>query len=228
MTGVVGCRFMGFCLEVSGEYACFTRPEMRVERVSYDVITPSAARNIYQAILWKPQITWHIDRIEVLNPVRWMSIRRNEVGSVVSAENVRRTMRKGQGRLQMFVEDERQQRSSLVLRDVSYRIHAHFTLTEKANSNDTVDKYLGMFLRRARKGQCFKQPWLGCREFAADIELIEPGSDLEEPIDETRDLGWMFYDFDYTANPPSPRFFNAHMEKGVIIVPPADSSEVRG
>ncbi|UYM14906.1 type I-C CRISPR-associated protein Cas5c [Endozoicomonas euniceicola] len=219
---------MTFCIEVSGEFACFTRPEMRVERVSYDVITPSAARNIYQAILWKPQMAWHIDRIEVLNPIRWMSIRRNEVGSVVSAENVRRAMRRGQGRLQMFVEDERQQRSSLVLRDVSYRIHAHFSLTEKAGSTDNAEKYLGMFLRRARKGQVFKQPYLGCREFAADIELIEPGHELSSSIDETRDLGWMFYDFDYSANPPSPRFFNARMEGGVINIPMAESDEVQG
>ena len=219
---------MGFCLEVSGEFACFTRPEMRVERVSYDVITPSAARNIYQAILWKPQMAWHIDRIEVLNPIRWMSIRRNEVGSVVSSSAVRKTMKKGQGRLQMFIEDDRQQRSSLVLRDVAYRIHAHFTLTEKSNPDDTPEKYLGMFLRRARKGQCFKQPYLGCREFSADVELIESGSDRQKPVQESRDLGWMFYDFDYSSNPPAPRFFNARMEKGVVIVPPAESSEVRG
>ena len=219
---------MGFCIEVSGDFACFTRPEMRAERVSYDVITPSAARNIYQAILWKPSIEWHIDKIEVLTPIRWMNIRRNEVSATVSAAKVRQTMRRGTGRLQMFVEDERVQRNSLVLRDVSYRIYAHFKLTPKAGSEETAEKYLGMFLRRARKGQCFKQPYLGCREFAADIQLIEPGHDLSSPIDESRELGWMFFDYDYSVNPPAPRFFNARMESGAVAIPPVDSSEIRG
>lgn len=219
---------MGLCLEVSGEYACFTRPELRVERVSYDVPTPSAARNLFQAIHWKPAIQWQIYRIEVLNPIRWMTIRRNEVGAVVSAEKVQRAMRKGEGRLQMFVEDERQQRSALILRDVCYRFHAHFRLTEKASDSDTVEKHLGMFLRRARRGQCFRQPFLGCREFAADFLLVESGQEVAEPISESRELGWMFYDYDYSVNPPTPRFFNARLENGVVHVPDSGSSEIRG
>lgn len=219
---------MGFCIEVSGEFACFTRPEMRVERVSYDVPTPSASRNIFQTLLWKPAIEWQVDYIEVLQPVRWFNIRRNEVGAVISTGKIQRAMHAGKGRLQMFVEDERQQRSGLILRDVCYRIHAHFNITSKAGAEDTPEKYLGMFLRRARKGQCFRQPYLGCREFSADFRLIEPGVEVAEPIDESRELGWMFYDYDYSVEPPAPRFFNARMEKGVVHVPPPDSSEIRG
>jgi len=219
---------MGLCLEVSGEFACFTRPEMRVERVSYDVVTPSAARNIFQAILWKPSIEWQIDRIEVLNPIRWMNIRRNEVGAVISGNQVRRVMEKGRGRLQLFVEKDRQQRSSLILRDVCYRIYSHFNLTAKASSDETPEKFLAMFLRRARKGQCFRQPYLGCKEFFADFRLIEPDQPDAETIVETKDLGWMFYDYDYSEEPPSPRFFRAEMNNGVLHIPPSDSSEIRG
>lgn len=219
---------MGFCLEVSGEFACFTRPEMRVERVSYDVVTPSAARNIFQAILWKPSIEWQINRIEVLNPIRWMNIQWNEVGAVISGNQVRRVMEKGRGRLQLFVEKERQQRASLILRDVCYRIYGHFNLTEKAGSDETPEKFLAMFLRRARKGQCFRQPYLGCKEFSADFRLIEPDQPEAEAIAETKDLGWMFYDYDYSEEPPSPRFFRAEMNNGVLHIPAPDSSEIRG
>ncbi|PJE79243.1 CRISPR pre-crRNA endoribonuclease Cas5d [invertebrate metagenome] len=219
---------MGFCIEVSGDFACFTRPEMRAERVSYDVITPSAARNIYQSIFWKPQIIWHIDRIEVMNPIRWMTISRNEVGAMVSQTKARQTMRRGRGRLQMFVEDERVQRSALILRDVSYRIYAHFSFTDKASRNDSVEKFLGMFLRRARKGQCFRQPYLGCKEFAADVQLVESGHEVIPPLNESRDFGWMLYDFNYTVNPPSPRLFNACMKSGVVVVPATDDRGIRG
>ena len=219
---------MGFCLEVSGDFACFTRPEMRVERVSYDIMTPSAARNIYQSIFWKPQIAWHIDRIEVINPIRWMTISRNEVGATVSQTKVRQTMRRGEGRLQMFVEDQRVQRSSLILRDVCYRIYAHFSFTNQTAKNESVEKYLGMFLRRARKGQCFRQPYLGCKEFAADFQLVEPDDEVMSPVNESQDFGWMLYDFNYADNPPSPRFFNACMQSGVVHIPSADDIGIRG
>lgn len=210
-------------LEISGEFACFTRPEMKVERVSYDVITPSAARSIFDAILWKPAIRWRISRIEVLRPIRWINLRRNEVGSVVPVGKVKTAMKKGSGRLGLDVEDERQQRASLFLRDVRYRLHAYFELLDKSES---PAKYSEMFERRVRKGQCFNQPYLGCREFSCDFRLADTGA--PSPIAESRELGWMLYDLDYrnTAS-PEPRFFLARMDKGVIEVPDWDSEEVR-
>lgn len=206
-----------YCLEVSGDFACFTRPEMKVERVSYDVMTPSAARAVFEAILWKPAIRWHVDKIEVLKPIRWISVRRNEVGAVVSMRNVQEAMNKGSGTLGLNVEDERQQRAGLFLRDVDYRIHAHFELLPGAGENNTAGKFLDMFERRAEKGQCVNQPYLGCREFACDFKLVDTAQPLPEPISETRDLGWMLYDLDY-ANPadPQPRFFRAALEDGVL------------
>jgi len=211
-------------LEVSGEFACFTRPEMKVERVSYDVITPSAARAIYDAILWKPAIRWRVIRIEVLNPIRWINLRRNEVGGVISERNVKTDMKKGHGQLGLYIEDDRQQRAGLFLRDVRYRLHARFDLLDKAES---PAKYSEMFKRRARKGQCFNQPYLGCREFSCDFRLAEEGD--PPPISENRELGWMLYDLDYgDPGSPNPRFFSARMENGVIEVPAWDSEEVRG
>ena len=214
------------CLEVRGDFACFTRPEMKVERVSYDVITPSAARAIFDAILWKPAIRWRITRIEVLNPIRWINLRRNELGGVVSERNVRTAMNAGNGQLGVYIEEDRQQRAGLFLRDVRYRLHASFELLDHS---ENPAKYAEMFQRRARKGQCFNQPYLGCREFSADFRLVESGEEGPEPIAETRDLGWMLYDLDY-SNPasPTPRFFQARMNNGVIEVPDWDSEEVRG
>ncbi len=212
------------CLEVRGDFACFTRPEMKVERVSYDVITPSAARAIFDAILWKPAIRWQITRIEVLNPVRWVNLRRNEVGSTIPVSNVKKAMHGTLDRLALDVESDRQQRAGLFLRDVRYRLHAHFELLDK---NESPAKYSEMFERRARKGQCFNQPYLGCREFACAFRL--PDDADPPPIAETRDLGWMLYDLDYRDPAhPAPRFFNARMENGVIDVPAWDSAEVRG
>lgn len=204
------------CLSVSGDYACFTRPEMKVERVSYDLITPSAARSIFEAILWKPSVRWRVQRIEVLRPIRWINFRRNEVGAVISASNVHQAMNAGQGDLALYVEDERQQRAGLFLRDVSYRVHALL----EVRSDEPRQKYEEMFLRRATKGQWVNQPYLGCREFAADVRLIGPSSPLPAPIAETRDLGWMLHDLDFT-NPasPQPRFFRAQMQAGVVDVP---------
>lgn len=220
---------MAFCLEVSGEFACFTRPEMKVERVSYDVITPSAARAIFEAILWKPAIQWQVTKIEVLNPVKWMNLRRNEVGSIVSARTAQTAMKVGSGNLGIYVEEERQQRAGLFLKDVRYRLHAEFTMTPQAGEADSPAKYAEMFKRRAVKGQCFNQPYLGCREFSCDFALVEHDSQEVEAISENRDLGWMLYDLDY-SNPksPMPLFFKANMVDGVVRIPQRNSQEVRG
>lgn len=218
-----------YCLEVSGDFACFTRPEMKVERVSYDVMTPSSARAVFESILWKPAIRWHIDKIEVFKPIRWVSIRRNEVGAVISVRNAQEAMNKGTGCLGLNIEDERQQRAGLFLRDVSYRIHAHFELQPDAGENNVAAKFLDMFERRAEKGQCINQPYLGCREFACDFRLIDPAQSQLNPVAETRDLGWMLYDMDYSnIADPQPRFFRAALESGVLHVPNWNSTEVRG
>ncbi len=205
-----------FCLEVSGDLACFTRPEMKVERVSYDVMTPSAARSVFEAILWKPAIRWDVKRIEVIKPIRWISVRRNEVASKVSVRNAQTAMSAGKGKLALYVEDDRQQRAGLFLRDVAYRIHAELVPVGD-DALDNPAKYREMFQRRAEKGQCVNQPYLGCREFAARFRLIRQLADEAPAIDETRDLGWMLYDMDFTvADDPKPRFFRADMQRGVI------------
>ena len=205
-----------FCLEVSGDFACFTRPEMKVERVSYDVMTPSAARSVFEAILWKPAIRWEVRRIEVLKPIRWVSVRRNEVASKVSVRNAQTAMNTGQGNMALYIEEDRQQRAGLFLRDVAYRIHAELVpVGDDARSNPA--KYREMFQRRAEKGQCVNQPYLGCREFAARFRLVDQPADEAPAIDETRDLGWMLFDLDYsTVNDPKPQFFRADMQRGVI------------
>jgi CRISPR-associated protein Cas5d len=219
-----------FCLEVWGPIACFTRPELKVERVSYDVITPSAARAIFEAIFWKPAIHWQVTKIEVLNPIKWTSIRRNEVGATASKNPI-------------FIEDKRQQKNTLMLRDVRYRLYAKlefipqrkrkivepdfFATTEHPDENPA--KYNAMFERRASKGQCFTQPYLGTRECSASFKLIDPEKDaLDAPISESRDLGIMLYDMDFEANLTNPpaMFYRATMDNGVIIVPPKDSEEV--
>ncbi len=207
-----------FRLKVSGTNACFTRPEMKVERVSYDVMTPSAARGILEAILWKPAIRWKIQQIDVLNPIKWASVRRNEVGAVVSAKNVKTVMKRGKGRLGMYVDEakNRQQRAGLFLRDVAYVIHAVFEMTDKAGEEDNVTKFEQMFLRRASNGQCFHRPYFGCREFPVDFELIPQSADPLPTVPESRDLGWMLYDLVYTGKEPMPQFFYAKMEEGAI------------
>lgn len=216
------------CLEVSGPFACFTRPEMKVERVSYDLITPSAARAIYEAILWKPAIRWHIHKIEVLNPIRWITIRRNEVGGVIPSGSVKTAMKKGSGKLGLTIEDDRQQRAALLLRDVRYRLHASLEVI-RPGPGDPPAKYHQMFQRRAGKGQCVNQPYLGTREFAADFRLLDDLSDSAAPIEETRPLGWMLYDLDYSDRAsPQPRFFNPMLNHGVIDVPAWNSEEIRG
>jgi len=217
-----------FCLEVWGDFACFTRPEMKVERVSYDVITPSSARAIFEAILWKPAIRWHMRKIEVLAPIRWINVRRNEVGKVIPKINPKSATESGKV-LGLNIEDERQQRAGLFLRDVKYRLHADFEMTDKAGEGDSVTKFMEMFERRASKGQCFNQPYLGCREFAANYRLVDPKEEVDSPISESRDLGWMLFDMDYSdAKDPKPLFFRALLNNGVVDVPAFHSEEVRG
>lgn len=212
-----------FCLEVAGPWACFTRPEMKVERVSYDVMTPSAARAVFESILWKPAIRWRAQRIEVLRPIRFINLRRNEVSAVVSTRNVQQAMAAGSGTLGLFIEDERQQRAGYFLRDVAYRIHADLSLAP--GCTEPLAKYTEMFTRRARKGQCVNQPYLGCREFAAQFRLVEDGEEQYPALAETRALGWMLHDLDF-RNPadPQPRFFNAQMVNGVVDVPPFEET----
>jgi len=205
-----------FRLKVSGENACFTRPEMKVERVSYEVITPSAARGILEAILWKPAIKWNILQIDVLNPIKWESVRRNEVGAVISARNVQTAMNNGTGDLGLYVEDQRQQRAGLFLRDVAYVIHAEFEMTDQAGTEDSVTKFEQMFIRRASAGQCFHRPYFGCREFPVAFEFIPKEADPLPTIGTTKDLGWMLYDMDYSGEEPMPQFFHAQMENGSI------------
>lgn len=213
-----------FRLKVWGRNACFTRPEMKVERVSYDVMTPSAARGVLEAILWKPAIRWKVKQIDVLNPIKWESVRRNEVGAVMSPRTSG-----------LFIEEHRQQRAGLFLRDVAYIIHAYFEMTDKAGAEDTVVKFTEMFLRRAEKGQCFHRPYLGCREFAAEFEVFTNGKPLPDPITETRDLGWMLYDIyhENSADKGSqhfcgdncrPAFFRASLDNGRMVI---DEKEVR-
>jgi len=175
--------------------------------------------------LWKPAIRWRVHRIEVLKPIRGINLRRNEVSAVVSTRNVQQAMAAGSGQLALYIEDERQQRAGYFLRDVAYRIHANLSLAP--GCNEPLMKYTEMFARRATKGQCVNQPYLGCREFAAAFSLVTPDAPAATPIGETRELGWMLHDLDFThPSDPQPRFFNAKMEAGVIEVPPFE--EARG
>lgn len=238
-----------FCIEVWGDFACFTRPEMKVERVSYDVITPSAARAVFEAIFWKPAIRWNITKIEVLEPIKWISVRRNEIGKVMSPQTK-----------QIFIEEDRQQRAGLFLRDVRYRLYAELEFipvskrpnvkhqvndelivtdekfliedckeTARTGKDENPGKYNDIFHRRASKGQCFNQPYLGCREFSAHFRLVDnPEKEANPAISETRDLGFMLYDMDFTNEKDTKAmFFRVKMNNGVIIVPPKDSEEVR-
>ena len=212
----------GIKLLVRGERACFTRPEMKVERVSYDVLTPSAARGILEAIHWKPAIVWVIDRIHVLHPIRFQSFRRNEVGVKASAANAAPAMRVGNtAGLGIAVDDNRQQRATTLLVDVAYVIEAHFELTAKAGVEDTEAKHLAMFNRRAANGQCFHRPCLGTREFPAEFSLLQSQDALppmELPADQrNRDLGWMLHDIDFARGSAS-RFFRARLIDGVLDV----------
>jgi CRISPR-associated protein Cas5d len=213
----------GVKLRVWGDYACFTRPEMKVERVSYDALTPSAARGIIEAIYWQHAIRWVIDRIHVLRPIRFTNIRRNEVGCKLSEREVNAAINGGKPP-SIFIEVERQQRAAMILLDVEYVIEAHYDFSDAPDDNP--GRHFCIFTRRARDGQCFHQPVLGCREFPAHFELVE-GDIVTSPITGTRELGWMLHDIDF-AHEAKPRFFRAVMENGVITVPPFMSEEVKG
>jgi CRISPR-associated protein Cas5d len=209
-------------IKVWGDYACFTRPEMKVERVSYDVMTPSAARGVLEAIYWKPQIRWVIDQIHVLKPIRFTNLRRNEVASKIPVGNVRKAMKGDTSPLGVYVEEDRQQRAAMILLDIAYVIVAHFDLLDSA---ETQQKHFEMLKRRASKGQYFHHPYFGCREFPADFEWID-GEIPESPLDGRKDLGFMLHDLDYADN-MSPRFFRAVMNNGIIDVPPLHGNEVK-
>lgn len=232
-----------------GPFACFTRPEMKVERVSYDVITPSAARAIFQAIYWKPAIRWEITKIEVLAPIKRFTIKRNEVEAIMSY-NEKKIKDSSYGTLGFDVSDKRQQRASYLLRDVDYRIYAkmvyipvkdrsascqdHYkkVYSEAERKAENPRKYQEIFERRAKAGQCFTMPYLGCREFTCAFEYVDlehSETSLEpKPIPESRDLSIMLYDMDFERdrkNPPA-MFYHAQMTDGVILVPPMDSNEI--
>jgi len=226
----------GIRLKIFGNYALFTRPEMKVERVSYDVPTPSAIRGILEAIHWKPAIRWVVDAIHVLEPIRFQSIRRNEVGGKAPAGKIKSAMKRGdlQG-LQLLVDEDRQQRASTVLVKPAYVIEAHFELTDKAGPDDNEGKHLDIFNRRAERGQCFHQPCLGTREFAAHFELLPPDAPLPEPREKLaslgfgapRDLGFMLWDIDHQASGKPSMFFRAVLENGIVRVPAPNSPEIR-
>lgn len=206
---------MAVRVEVWGDFACYSRPEMKVERVSYDVITPSAARGLLEAIYWHPGMRWRIDNIYVLSPIIMTNIRRNEVKSKILASNVKTVMTGGRNELFINTANDIQQRSSLVLQNVHYVIEAHFDLTEKAAPSDNPGKFQDIIKRRLQRGQCFHQPYLGCREFPARFREWSGG---EIPcIEETRDLGYMLWDMDY-SDPANirPQFFRARLERGVL------------
>jgi len=215
----------GITIRVRGEYALFTRPEMKVERVSYDVMTPSAARGIIEAVYWKPAIRWVIDKIHVLNEIQFTNIRRNEVSEKVLEGKARQMMNGSTEPFYLSATDARQQRAAMVLRDVDYVIEAHFELTGKAGADDTVEKHYNVVLRRLRKGQHFHAPSLGTREFGAKVEIIEENQVFPKSPLGDRDLGWMLYDLDFSnSRDITPQFFKAELRDGVLDL---TSAEVR-
>lgn len=220
---------MAIRVEVWGDYALFTRPEMKTERISYDVMTPSAARGLLESIYWHPGMKWCIDRIHVCSPIRFTNIRRNEVKDTISARKVKTVMEKGQGELYLATPESIQQRAAMVLRDVHYVIDAHFDLTENAAPGDNAGKFQDIIKRRLERGQCYSMPYFGTREFPAHFRRCTELPPCPDELKGVRDLGWMLLDMDYT-NPQNitPRFFRASLTDGVMVVPPWDSEEVRG
>ncbi|MBM4040656.1 MAG: type I-C CRISPR-associated protein Cas5 [Planctomycetes bacterium] len=212
-----GQRSPTLCVRVRGQLACFTRPELKVERVSYPVMTPSAARGVLEAILWKPAIQWHVERIHVLNPIQFTAFRRNEVNHKAPCPKAKLVEEGGPAPV-YYADDEshRAQRNTVALRDVDYLIEAHLTITDRAGPDDNMTKFVDMFQRRVAKGQHFHQPYLGCREFVAEVS---PPDRCTQPIQETRDLGLMLWDVDYTGAEKRPIFFQACLEDGVLAVP---------
>ena len=219
---------MPISLEVWGDYACFTRPEMKTERVSYDIMTPSAARGLLESIYWHPGMRWVIDRIHVCAPIRFTNLRRNEVKSTISARSARTVMERGRGELYLATSQDIQQRAAMLLRNVRYIIDAHFDITPQANPGDNAGKFQDIMKRRLEKGACYAQPYLGCREFPAHFAPCQNIPPCPEELRGERDLGYMLFDMDYTdPRDIRPLFFRAVLRDGVLHVPPQDSEEVR-
>lgn len=209
---------MGVKVSVWGDYALFSRPELKVERYSYDVMTPSAARGILEAIYWHPGMRWVIDKIYVKNPIRFTSVRRNEVKSKISASNVLSVYNGAQKPLYISSKEEIVQRASMILTDVAYVIEAHFEMTEQANETDNSGKFKDIMMRRLQKGKCYHMPYFGCREFPANFALCEE-EEIETAFDDVaeKDLGLMLFDMDYTdKNNITPMFFRAVLRHGVL------------
>ena len=218
---------MAIRVEVWGDYALFSRPEMKVERVSYDVITPSAARGLLESIYWHPGLSWKIDRIYVCNPIRFTNIRRNEVKDVVSGSSVKSVMKSGNGEIYIATSESIQQRAAMVLKDVRYVIEAHFDMTDNAAASDNPGKFQDIMKRRLERGQFYSMPYMGTREFPAHFKPCGAIPECPDELKGTRDLGWMLLDMDYTDRSDiQPRFFRATMTDGVIDVPEFDSAEV--
>lgn len=205
---------MSMLIEAWGDYACFSRPEMKTERVSYDIMTPSAARGLVEAIFWHPGLRYSIDRIYLLNPIRFANIRRNEVKVALLASAALRAAKGGEAPV-LYTSQEIQQRAAMVLRDVHYVIECHFDMTDRAAPGDNPGKFQDILRRRLTKGQCYHMPYFGCREFQASFRKWHGGK--IPAIDLTQDLGWMLYDLDYT-DPQNiqPQFFRARLEHGVL------------
>ena len=220
---------MPISLEVWGEFACFSRPEMKVERVSYDMMTPSAARGLLEAIYWHPGLRYVIDRIQVCAPIRTMNLRRNEVEATISARAARTVMERGRGELYLATPEKIQQRAALLLRDVRYVIDAHFNITDKAAPGDNSGKFQDILKRRISRGQFYHQPCFGCREFPAQFKQCTERPPCPEELRGERDLGYMLWDMDY-SDPENitPLFFRARLVDGVLTVPTRDSGEVMG
>ena len=212
----------GFRVEVWGDYALFSRPEMKVERVSYDCITPSAARGVLEAVFWHPGMRFHIDKIYVLNPIKFANVRRNEVKEKLLASSVLTAIEK-KSELYLVTKDSIAQRASMVLKDVRYVIEAHFSITNKANATDNPAKFYEIFQRRLSKGQCYHTPYLGCREFPARLRPYEAEVISTAYPNEERDLGYMLYDMDH-SDPKNivPLFFRAKLNAGVLDVAGAE------
>lgn len=216
-------------VEVWGDYACFSRPEMKVERVSYDIMTPSAARGLIEAIYWHPGMKWVIDKIRVCAPIRFTNIRRNEVKDKVEKSHIKRLMETGKGKSYIATTESIQQRAAMILRDVHYVIEAHFEMTDKAVPSDNPGKFQDIVNRRLERGQFYHQPCFGVREFPAHFQKCERIPDCPDELKGKKDLGWMLLDLDY-SDPEDirPKFFRAMLEDGVLNVPTFDGEEVMG
>ena len=222
---------MSISIEVWGKLACFSRPEFKVERVSYDIMTPSAARGLIEAVYWHPGLLWHIDRIRVCTPIRFINLRRNELKSTASARVIKQGMERNRANgLYLCTSEDIQQRASLLLQDVHYVIDAHFDLIpEKMAPDDNAGKFQDIARRRIEKGQFYHQPYFGCREFPVNFQPCTKIPPCPEELRGERDLGWMLYDMDYSDSTNiRPLFFRAILRDGVLEVPTRESGEVRG